>query len=257
MNLSLQKTGSKVNGLVEPLYHRRVYCLLFIIPDGLGSDRKTGWLWGRIPMVPFQTKGRKFLPWTDQTQVVNFSLFQTWWRERWAIFNLILKKEIFQYTGPLKGPTRLKNQWIIGSGLLNWFRFIQSVKKWSWTSKLIRRFSAPHTGNGLLQKMSMPSSHFMKQDSSGNFNGSESSTTKWTRSQLMDSSNLITFWTWRREPKISISLLTNENLLSYLMIDHRPPKGGGAPFHTRWCLIGGRYITPVFQSLTGKIGFFW
>ena len=46
-------------GLVEPFHLRSVYCLLFIFPDGLGSDRKTGWLWGRLSMVLFQAKGER------------------------------------------------------------------------------------------------------------------------------------------------------------------------------------------------------
>ena len=45
----------------------------------------------------------------------------------------------------------------------------------------IKKFSAPLTVNGSLLKTSRHLSHFMKQDSSGNFNESELSMTKWTK----------------------------------------------------------------------------
>ena len=41
-------------GLVEPFHLRRVYCLLFIFPNGLGSDRETGLVRGCLPLVQFQ-----------------------------------------------------------------------------------------------------------------------------------------------------------------------------------------------------------
>ncbi len=40
MNISLQKTGSKVNGLEQSFHHRRVHCHLFHIPDGLENLRE-------------------------------------------------------------------------------------------------------------------------------------------------------------------------------------------------------------------------
>ena len=60
-NQYLLNLGSEVNGLEQPFYLRRVCYLLFIFPTRLGSDREKRRLWGRFSMVPFQTKGRKFL----------------------------------------------------------------------------------------------------------------------------------------------------------------------------------------------------
>jgi len=40
--LYMPDSGSKVNGLEQPIHPWRVYCHLFNIPDGLGSDRETG-----------------------------------------------------------------------------------------------------------------------------------------------------------------------------------------------------------------------
>ena len=79
-------------------------------------------------MVPSQTKGRRFLPWRDRREVVNFPLFETR-RERLEHSNLIPKKEIFQYTEQLKEAIRSKNQSIIGSGLWSLFTSIQSGKR--------------------------------------------------------------------------------------------------------------------------------
>ena len=62
-------------GVIEPpwtgrTFHLRgVCCLLFIFPNGLGSDQEKRWLWGRFTMVPFQTKGERFLPWTVQEKL--------------------------------------------------------------------------------------------------------------------------------------------------------------------------------------------
>ena len=73
----------------------------------------------------------------------------------------------------------------------------------------IKKFSAPLTVNGSLLKTSRHSSHFMKQDSSGNYNGSESSMTKWTKKRSTDGSSLIMFWTWRKGQKPNISSSDN------------------------------------------------
>ena len=62
-----------VRGALQPFLPCRVHCLLFIFPNGLGSDREKKWLWSRFPMVPFQTKGGRFLPWMDWGEVVIFS----------------------------------------------------------------------------------------------------------------------------------------------------------------------------------------
>ena len=50
------------NGLEQPFHPRRVHCLLFIIPDGLGSDRKDrGWRQnrGQPPLVQEPESCRK------------------------------------------------------------------------------------------------------------------------------------------------------------------------------------------------------
>ncbi len=39
-DLYLPESGTKVNRLVQPFHFRRVYCLQFLIPDGLESRRE-------------------------------------------------------------------------------------------------------------------------------------------------------------------------------------------------------------------------
>ena len=114
-----------------------------------------------------------------------------------------------------------KNRLIIGSGLLNWFTFIPSEKRWSWMNKGIRKYSVPPTVNGLPPGRSRPWSHFMKQASSGNSNGNESSMTKWMKSQSMVGSNLTTFWTWRREPRTSTLLSVEGAVLQQVTVIRR------------------------------------
>ena len=42
MNLYLPETGSKVNGLKQPIHHWRVHCHLFNFSDGLGGGGEKG-----------------------------------------------------------------------------------------------------------------------------------------------------------------------------------------------------------------------
>jgi len=54
MNLSLQRTGSKVNGLEQPFHTWSIYCLLFNIPSGMGGGQGEGWNGGELSMVHFK-----------------------------------------------------------------------------------------------------------------------------------------------------------------------------------------------------------
>ena len=57
MNLSLQSTGSKVNGLEQLIQSWRVYCHLFNFPDGLGGGRKKGRVWSGLQVVLLTEEG--------------------------------------------------------------------------------------------------------------------------------------------------------------------------------------------------------
>ena len=70
-------------------------------------------------MVPFQTKGGRFLPWTDRGREVEEDFSFRNQKRTMSAFQFDPKKEIFQFTEQLKEAIRSKNQSIIGSGLLN------------------------------------------------------------------------------------------------------------------------------------------
>jgi len=51
-DLYLTESGTKLNRLVQPFHFRRVYCLQFLIPDGLESRRENRGWWKNGKMPP-------------------------------------------------------------------------------------------------------------------------------------------------------------------------------------------------------------
>ena len=92
--------------------------------------------------------------------------------------NLIRTSGIFQYTEQLEEAIRSKNQSIIGSGLWSSFMFTQSGRNGPERIRCSEGFQH-RIPNGSLLK---------------------------TSRQSKDGSSLIMFWTWRKEPRMNMSL---------------------------------------------------